>query len=100
MSYLAPTVTTTQRLTGPHERAMASAVFFFIMNLLGLGLGPLIAGHLSDYWREYFVSRGVGAASASADGMRYALLCMLIAPVLAIVFYLRAARSARQEILC
>jgi MFS family permease len=98
LSYLAPTVTATQRLSVANERALAAAVFFFVMNLLGLGLGPLIAGHLSDYWREYFLAHGAAAAKASADGIRYALMCMLAAPVIAIVFYMRAARTARDEL--
>ncbi|UTW54943.1 MFS transporter [Kordiimonas sp. SCSIO 12610] len=47
--YLAPAIATAHRLVVPHMRAMASAVLFFILNLIGLGLGPLFIGFLSDY---------------------------------------------------
>jgi MFS family permease len=47
--YLAPSIATAHRLVAPHMRAMASAVLFFILNLIGLGAGPLFIGFLSDY---------------------------------------------------
>jgi MFS family permease len=99
ISFLAPTVTATQGLVTSHRRAMAGAVFLLVLNLFGLGLGPLIAGHLSDTWREYFLAHGAGAAQAAADGIRYALVCMLLSAVFAIIFYLRAARTARQDLI-
>jgi MFS family permease len=98
ISFLAPTITATQGLVAAHERAMAGAVLLFVLNLAGLGLGPLITGHLSDWWHGYLLEHGRSAVQASADGITYALICMLLAAILAIVFYLRAARTARQEL--
>ena len=49
--YLAPSIATAHRLVHPRMRAMASAILFFILNLIGLGLGPLLVGALSDYLR-------------------------------------------------
>jgi MFS family permease len=46
--YLGPTFAMTQTLVTPAMRAMASAILLFILNLIGLGLGPVAAGWLSD----------------------------------------------------
>jgi predicted MFS family arabinose efflux permease len=46
--YYGPTYSSVQGLTSPQARAMASAVLLFFQNLIGLGLGPLLFGMLSD----------------------------------------------------
>ena len=46
--YLGPTFAMTQSLVKPHMRAVASSILLFIINLVGLGLGPLFVGMLSD----------------------------------------------------
>jgi hypothetical protein len=65
---------------------------------VGRGLGPLITGHLRDWWPRESSGAWGSAVQASADGITYALICMLLATILAIVFYLRAARTVRQEL--
>jgi MFS family permease len=50
-----------------HWRTQAAAMLLFILNLLGMGLGPLVVGWLSDIY------------SSSGDvSIRYALLSSLI----------------------
>ncbi len=51
--YLGPSIAITHHLVPPGMRAMASAVFFFIINLIGLGLGPTALGALSDAFRDH-----------------------------------------------
>ena len=97
-AYLAPTIATTQRLVGAHERALSSAILFFVMSFVGLTLGPWLAGHLSDTVKDHFLTQGVPAAQASADGLRFAFMCLLVAPVLAAAFYFLSARTVREEI--
>jgi MFS family permease len=46
--YLGPSLAITHHLVPPSMRAMSSAVLFFILNLIGLGFGPLIVGNVSD----------------------------------------------------
>ena len=53
---------------GSKRRALAVAVVFFFANLIGLGLGPVVTGILSDRF---------GATYGSADGLRYALMAMM-----------------------
>jgi MFS family permease len=96
--YLAPSIATTQRLVGLRERALAASILFFLLNLIGLGLGPIATGHVSDTLREYFMDQGAGAAAAAADGLRFAMLLMLVANLASAILYLRAARTVRAEL--
>jgi hypothetical protein len=47
--YLGSTIATTQSLVGLRMRATASAILMLVANIIGLGLGPLSVGILSDY---------------------------------------------------
>ncbi|KRO71108.1 MAG: MFS transporter, partial [OM182 bacterium BACL3 MAG-120507-bin80] len=47
--YLGNSIATAHALVGARMRAMASAILFFILNLIGLGMGPSAVGFLSDY---------------------------------------------------
>lgn len=46
--YYGPTYSSVQGLVPKQARAMASAIMLFCQNLIGLGLGPLLFGMLSD----------------------------------------------------
>jgi MFS family permease len=48
-AYLGPALAITHHLVPPSMRAMSSAVLFFILNILGLGTGPLVVGMISDW---------------------------------------------------
>lgn len=47
--YYGPCFSSAQGLVKPEARAMASAILLFSQNLIGLGLGPLFFGMLSDW---------------------------------------------------
>lgn len=47
--YLGNAIATTHGLVGLRMRAMSSAILFFILNIIGLGLGPWAIGMASDY---------------------------------------------------
>ena len=49
-------------------RAMASAILLFVINLIGLGLGPQGVGILSDLL----------AATSGSESLRYALLIVVV----------------------
>jgi predicted MFS family arabinose efflux permease len=66
--YLATTFAQIQGLVGLRMRAVASALLLFILNSVGLGLGPLFAGALSDFLEGPF----------GGDSMRYSLLCIAV----------------------
>ena len=52
--YYGPTYSSVQGLVRPEARAMAAAVLLFFQNLIGLGLGPLLFGMLSDAIKPSF----------------------------------------------
>lgn len=73
---LAPSIAVIQSLVRPNMRALASSVFFFAVNLLGLGLGPLAVGLLSDALTPDFGTQSLRYAQvgASSVGLLAALL--------------------------
>ena len=46
--YLGPAIAVSHRLVHPQMRAMVSAILFFVLNLIGLGLGPFVLGAIAD----------------------------------------------------
>lgn len=57
--YYGPTYSAVQGLVKPEARAMAAAVLLFFQNLIGLGLGPLVFGMLSDAIKPSFGDESV-----------------------------------------
>jgi sugar phosphate permease len=47
-TYLGPAIAVAHRLVPASMRAITSAVLFLVLNLVGLGFGPLVVGWLSD----------------------------------------------------
>ena len=87
--YLGCVLATTHGLVGLRMRAMSSAILFFIINIIGLGLGPWSIGMLSDYL----------SADYQAESLRYALLYLL--PVVAfwsICHFFLAGKSLREDL--
>jgi predicted MFS family arabinose efflux permease len=80
--YQATTFSQTQGLVGLRMRAVAAAILLFILNIVGLGLGPYVVGVLSD-----LLSVRVGAES-----LRYALLLVSFVNLWAAVHYFVAGR--------
>jgi len=64
MVYAGPCFATVQDLVGARQRAVATAVYMFALNGVGVSLGPLIAGALSDMLRSEFgdASLSIGLA--------------------------------------
>lgn len=79
--YLGPTIAITHTLVSPGMRAMASAVLFFILNLIGLGLGPLSVGVASDLLAPIVGSESLryAIAGVSCIGFVSLVLCLLAA---------------------
>ena len=68
-----------------------------MLNLIGLGFGPLFTGIVSDALRGWFVERGAEEAQALADGLRWSLRIMTVVSLCAAYYYFRAARTLREE---
>ena len=86
--YLGPTLATIHALVQPRRRAMASAVFFFMVNLIGLGFGPTILGAMSD---------GL-APTYGNDSLRYAIVLTFIVNFWSALHYWIASKHLRKEL--
>lgn len=96
-AYLAPSITATYGLVAVRERAVASALLLFIINLIGLGLGPYLAGIGSDQLRRFFVASGMSEAQALGDGLRWSLRLIVVVNLWSALHYFLAARTLREE---
>jgi MFS family permease len=64
-------------------RALTSAILFFVLNMIGLGLGPLLTGLLSDLLQPAY----------GDESLRYAMvITALIGSLGMLLFYLGARR--------
>lgn len=75
--WMGPVVSTIQHMVRPDMRATASAVFLFINNLLGIGLGTWALGALSDGLAERFAEHAL-RYSIVAGSSFYLLACALM----------------------
>ncbi len=97
-TYLGPSIAATHQLVGVRERALGGALLLLVLNLIGIGLGPMLTGQISDMIRETLQGRGVAEALARADGLRYALCIMSVVNLWSAIHYFRAARTLREDI--
>ena len=81
--HLGPTFAMVQSLIEPAMRATAAAVLLLVSNLVGLGLGPVSVGALSDVLTPHF----------GADSLRLALLMVPPLCIWAAYHYHVAART-------
>ncbi len=78
-----PAYAVVQSLAGPKLRALTAAIFMMIVNIVGLGLGPVAGGVLSDLFAPHF-----GAASLTAS-----LCALTLCGAIAVPLFLLATRS-------
>jgi len=86
--YMGPSLAVIHNLVDAHTRALASAVFFLILNLIGLGLGPLTIGYISD-----LLSTDYGVES-----LRYAFMFSFIPGTISIILFYLASRTYKHEV--
>ena len=108
--YLAPTFAVVNNAMDARTRATAVAFMTLCLNLLGLGLGPTLAGVLSDHFAG-LLSAGTGldvlklcqahgssACDASATGLQYAMIVMTGLYGAGALAYLIAGRWLRRDL--
>ena len=77
-------------LVVPQSRATASALMLFIINLVGIGLGPLSVGLLSDV---------LSARLGPAEGLRWAMVATAMVGLIACAAFMAAREPLRQSTL-
>jgi MFS family permease len=86
--YLGPTFSITQALAPLRMRAVASAFMLFLLNLIGLGLGPQIVGIASDLLAPHL----------EGESLRGALALVVIFNFWSGAHYFLGARSLRADL--
>lgn len=81
--YYGPVIAVAQLLVPANMRAFTSAVLMFVLNLFGLGLGPLATGFISDLLVSHY--------GMAADSLRYALSIAVLFSLVAAWLFWRAA---------
>jgi MFS family permease len=88
LMYQAPAFAVTQALATPNMRATAAAVLLFVINIIGLAIGPAATGALSDALEPRF----------GDDSLRYAMLLVSMVLGWAAFHFWRAARSFEADL--
>jgi len=80
--WLGPVISAIQHLVRPDMRATASAVFLFINNLIGIGIGTWAIGALSDFLQIHY----------GDDSLRYSILAGTLFYMMAAALFFTSAR--------
>ncbi|MAQ11264.1 MAG: MFS transporter [Gammaproteobacteria bacterium] len=86
--YLGPSFAMTQGLVTLRMRAVASAILLFMLNIIGMGLGPYFVGIASDLLAPNF----------AIHSLRYALCMAVLANLWAAAHYFLGARTLRRDL--
>lgn len=87
LAWLGPVISAIQHLVPPNMRATASAIFLFINNLIGIGLGTYAIGFLSDSLQAQF----------GDESLRYSILAGTGFYIIAAALFFQAARWLEQD---
>ena len=87
LAWLGPVISAIQHLVRPDMRATASAIFLFINNLIGIGLGTYAIGALSDTLTAQF----------GDESLRYSILAGTGFYIIAAALFLLASRWIERD---
>jgi MFS family permease len=87
-AWVAPCFSAAQTLVPVRMRAMSTAMFFLVLNIIGLGGGPTFVGILSDLLMPTY---------GELHGLRLALTSLAIVYVIGLVFFLCAVKSLKND---
>jgi MFS family permease len=86
--FFGPSFAMTQAISPLRMRSVATSLLLLVQTLIGQGIGPWLAGYISDYLKP-----SMGAAS-----LRYALVAVGLVNIWAALHYLIGARSLRADL--
>lgn len=88
-AWIGPGLAATQTLTPPNSRAAVAAIIGFFNNLIGIGLGPLAVGALSDFLRR---------SHSEGEALRLALMAGSCAFALAAILFVAAGYALKRDL--
>jgi MFS family permease len=86
--WIGPTYAAVQSIAPAHWRTQAAAMLLLIFNLIGMGIGPVLVGVVSDLLTPTFAEQAI----------RYALAASLLSVLLGGVLYWRSAGAYAAQI--
>ena len=116
--YYTPSLAIAQNMVGSSMRASSAFVMQLVLSLVGIGIGPTLAGFLSDaFARRAFTLGDYGAlcpggaplaveatrlgdscAQASAQGLQHAMVAVSLLFVWAALHYVLASRTLKRDL--
>lgn len=81
--YLGPAIAVAHSLVPASMRALTSAILFLVMNLIGLGFGPLVVGLISDLL----------APALGTESLRWAMSIILVVSVASAAAFFSSAKK-------
>ena len=88
--FFGPCFSSIQMLASDKTRAFSVSIWIMFSGLVGLGLGPLTVGALSDWF--------VGQGASAAVGLQQSVMIVSLFTALAAVFFWLAQRSLKKEL--
>jgi len=83
-----PTYALTQSLVKVRMRGTSMSTLVVLLNLIGVGVGPALAGILSDQF----------AAAYGAESVRWAMVCVLLMNIPAVFLFVRCAHTIQDDL--
>jgi MFS family permease len=81
--YLGPSISVAHSLVPASMRSLTSAVFFLVINLVGLGFGPLVVGIISDLLKP----------ALGIESLRWALSIIIIMGLASAILFFSTAKK-------
>jgi len=110
--WFGPVYSTNQSIVEPHMRATAAAILLFVINMIGLGVGPLAVGIVSDsiangtlssaglsvdICKNMVADAPAICRSATAESLKLSLAICSLAGVLSFALFMLARRTVVKD---
>lgn len=86
--YLGPCFAIAQTLAPINARAMSTALFFFVLNIIALGGGPTLVGIVSQMYTDEM---------GSAEALRFSLTLLIVPYVLSVATFYWASTTIKRD---
>ena len=96
-AWLGCAASTVTELVLPRMRAVASAFFILMLSMIGLALGPYLAGMVSDIYTVQFLADGLLKSTSEAIALKQSLALTLIVLIIPIMLLSIACRYLKKD---
>jgi MFS family permease len=86
--YLGPSIAVAHSLVPASMRALCSAILFLVLNLIGLGFGPLAVGMISDWL----------APALGTESLRWAMSVILVVSLASTILFFGSAKRMATDL--